>query len=210
VSKPTNVIRILPTGAANIASVRAAFERLELPVVVGAEPDEAADAKAVVLPGVGTFGAAMEQLTESGLADPLRERIESGRPTLCICLGMQLLLKRSQESPGVDGLGVIDGEVGQFSTDVISPHFGWNVVRPGPSGWTEDGYAYFANSYRVISPAPGWEFARTDYDGGFISMLRKDNVLACQFHPELSGPWGERLLLQWSRGAGFNREEEAC
>jgi imidazole glycerol-phosphate synthase subunit HisH len=137
---------IAPTGTANLASVQAAFRRLgggkHLPVWC----DEGAGASHVMLPGVGAFGASMARLRERGLDAPLRDRIAAGRPTVCICVGHQLLFEASEESPGVEGLGVIPGRVGRFGGGVRVPQFGWNRVRPEEGcDLLEEGHAYFAN-----------------------------------------------------------------
>ncbi|MCB9760204.1 MAG: imidazole glycerol phosphate synthase subunit HisH [Alphaproteobacteria bacterium] len=191
-------VLIVPTGAANLASVFAALRRL------GAHPrlcpgaDEAHAAERLVLPGVGAFGAARAALEAEGLIEVLGERVRAGRPTLCVCLGLQLLCRSSEESPGVPGLGVVHAEVTRFPAGVRSPQMGWNQVTPGPaSRLVTSGYAYFANSYRIAAPPAGWACATTDHGGPFVSALERGDVLACQFHPELSGAWGQSLIARW-------------
>lgn len=191
-------VHIVDTGVANIASMKAAFRRL------GAEPTLTRDAQSiesgdrVVLPGVGAFGAGMEMLREADLAEPLRRRLAEPRPTLAVCLGMQLLADGSEESPGVDGLGVIEARVGRFGEDVRVPQFGWNEVEPtSDCEMLRPGYAYFANSYRLATPPPGWACALTEYGGDFVSAMERGPVLACQFHPEISSSWGLNLLERW-------------
>lgn len=189
---------IVPTGTANVASVVGAFRRL------GVEPTESTDAReideaaGVIVPGVGAFGAAMDQVASHNLSAALAERINDGRPTLAVCVGMQLLCARSDESPGVAGLGVINERVGKFASDERVPQLGWNEVTP-PEGskFLEAGWAYFANSYRLDQVPDGWAAATTDYGGRFVSAIERQDVLACQFHPELSGPWGAQLLGRW-------------
>ncbi|MGH8870899.1 MAG: imidazole glycerol phosphate synthase subunit HisH [Acidimicrobiia bacterium] len=189
---------IVPTGTANIASVLAAFARLGATVTEATGPETVTDAPGVVLPGVGAFGAAMSRVGALGLRQALRERIELGRPTLAVCIGMQLLCRDSEESPGVDGLDVIDLTVARFGAGIKVPQLGWNRVEPGPgSRFVEPGWAYFANSYRLDRVPDGWVGAGTEYGGRFLSALERGDVLACQFHPELSGPWGARLLNRW-------------
>jgi imidazole glycerol phosphate synthase glutamine amidotransferase subunit len=111
---------------------------------------------------------------------------------------MQLLCRGSEESPGADGLEVIDITVSRFGGEEKVPQLGWNQVEPGPgSRFVEPGWAYFANSYRLDLAPEGWVGSDTEYGGRFVSALERGDVLACQFHPELSGAWGARLLGRW-------------
>ena len=188
---------VVPTGTANLASVRAALMRL------GARPrlaEDAAmieDAGHVVLPGVGSFGATMAGLREAGLDDALAARVGAGRATLAMCVGLQVLFETSDESPDAVGLGAIPGRVGRFPDVVRVPQFGWNRVVPEPGcRFLEPGYAYFANSYRVLE-APGCRVATAEHGGRFVAALERDRVLACQFHPELSGAYGHELIARW-------------
>ena len=193
---------VIPTGVANLASVVAAFERLGRRTVIGASAALIADAERVVLPGVGTFGAALDGLREAGLDSALSERVRAGRPTLAMCVGLQVLFEASDESPGARGLGVVGGQVGRFEAGVRVPQFGWNRVEPEPGcRYLEPGYAYFANSYRSLD-APGWATARAEHGGPFVAGIERDHVVACQFHPELSGAYGRDLLARWLDGAG--------
>lgn len=186
------------TGAANVASVTAAFERLGAPLEWSNDPSTVAGAGALVLPGVGTYAAAMERLAADELVEPLRERIAAGRPTLAVCLGLQLLGTSSEESPGVAGLGVFDAPVGRLRGELPVPHMGWNRITAQP-GCTllEDSTVYFANSYRLASVPGGWSGATVDYGERFVAAIERGTVLACQFHPELSGSAGASLLSRW-------------
>ena len=188
---------IVPTGTANLASVIAAFRRLDAEAVVTADPAAIRTAAHVMLPGVGTFGSSMERLAAAGADVALRERIAADRPTIAICVGHQLLFATSDESPGARGLGVVPTHVGRFPEDVRVPQFGWNAVQAGEDGrLVEDGWAYFANSYRATS-APGWKVATAEHGGPFIAAMECGNVVTCQFHPELSGAYGAALLSRW-------------
>ena len=196
-------LAIVPTGTANLASVAAAFERL------GHTPVEAADrslvdrARWVVVPGVGAFGAAMSAIDRLGIREALRDRLAAGSPTLAVCVGMQLLCAESEESPGSVGLDVVPEKVGRFPASVKVPQLGWNLVAPAPdSSLIEAGWAYFANSYRLAHAPAGWDATFTDYGGGFVSAMHRGSVLACQFHPELSGAWGSRLIGRWLETTG--------
>jgi len=203
---------LVDTGVANLASVRAGLARLDATVERTLDPRTIGVADRVALPGVGSFGAGMERLRSTGADVALRNRIEQGRPTLAVCLGMQLLCARSEESPGVEGLGVVDAEVRRFPDDLATPQIGWNRVEPSTSrdGPVTPGWAYFANSYRIVEPPERWETAWTDYGGPFVSAMWRDDVLACQFHPELSGAWGAALLDRWLAGANAGMEREAA
>ncbi len=199
----TSTVTIIPTGSANTASVIAAFDRLGVASRRADTPGDVRDADRVVLPGVGAFGAAIRRIDQQGLRAALTDRIANDRPTLAICLGLQLLAETSEESPHTAGLGIIEGAVTRLPEDVLVPHLGWNEVTPTYRGGTvTPGWAYFANSYRLASMPDGWSGARTDYGGGFVSALERGNVLACQFHPELSGRWGANLLRRWIDSTG--------
>lgn len=194
---------VVPTGTANMASVRAAFNRLGTDVIEAKEPADVSSAPGVVLPGVGAFGAAMSQVDALGMRQALRDRVERGSPTLAVCVGMQLLCGSSEESPGVEGLGVIGRTVSRFRGNEKVPQLGWNRVEPASgSRFVEPGWAYFANSYRLDAVPEGWVGAGTDYSGRFVSAMERGSVLATQFHPELSGEWGARLLTRWLETTG--------
>lgn len=182
-------VNILPTGAANLRSVQEALKPMADVVRLVESAEEIESEVPLVVPGVGAFGPAMAGLRERGLIEPLRNRISSGLPTLCICLGMQLLLEGSEEAPGVDGLGIAEGMATRFPSEVRVPQMGWNDVGGI--------YYYFANSFRLESPPPGWECGMADYAGPFVTMMRRAKVLACQFHPELSGKAGIGLIQEW-------------
>jgi imidazole glycerol-phosphate synthase subunit HisH len=192
---------IVPTGTANTASVLAAFGRLGADLEEVADPSKVATAGGLVVPGVGSFGAALANLERPGMRDALRDRIEAGRPTLAVCVGMQLLCSSSAESPGAVGLGVIDRIVERFPGNLTVPQLGWNLVdAPLGSGFIEPGWAYFANSYRIESAPAGWVASYADYGGRFVAAVERGAVLALQFHPELSGAWGAALLGRWLSG----------
>lgn len=194
--KPADVL-VVPTGTANTASVLAAFRRLDAQPRLCDDPDALRCGSFVVLPGVGAFATAMQRLDDLLLRDVLRRRIEEGEPTLAICLGMQLLCGASEESPGAQGLGLVPRTVTRFRGDMRVPQLGWNSVEPVRSELIEPGHAYFANAFRLEDMPDGWAGATTRYGGRFVSALERGSVLACQFHPELSGAWGQRLLARW-------------
>lgn len=196
-------VTVVPTGTANLASVLAAFRRLGWSPRLADSPVQVSRATRVVLPGVGTFGAAAGELERTGMKETLAARLESGDPTLAICVGIQLLAQTSDESPDVSGLGLIPGKVSRFDAGELVPQLGWNRVRPlEGSRYVEEGWAYFANSYRIGSVPSGWAASVTTYGGEFVSAVERGGILGCQFHPELSGSWGARILSRWLETSG--------
>ncbi|MGK0520599.1 MAG: imidazole glycerol phosphate synthase glutamine amidotransferase subunit [Planctomycetota bacterium] len=188
---------IVPTGTANVASVCAAFERLGARPQLCSDPAQIARAERVVLPGVGAFAAAASRLDQLGLRQVLRDRVQAERPTLAICLGMQLFCADSDESPQASGLAVVKQSITRFAPGLRVPQVGWNRVLPIGSTLLQPGYAYFVHSYRLAEMPDGWNGAMTDYGGQFVSALERGAVLACQFHPEISGEYGQALLERW-------------
>ncbi|MFW5739247.1 MAG: imidazole glycerol phosphate synthase subunit HisH, partial [Myxococcota bacterium] len=189
---------VVRTGMANLASVLAAVRRLGVEPEVTTDPEVVRNAPRLVLPGVGAFGAAMSMLREAGLVDPIVSHAHRGKPLLAVCLGLQLLCEASAESEGVAGLGVVPGRVEKFAPGVHIPQLGWNTVTPTTgSRLLRIGHAYFANSYRLPAIPEGWEGASTHHGGSFAAALERGPLLACQFHPELSGAWGSALIERW-------------
>lgn len=205
----SGALYILDYGSGNLRSVQKAFEHVGVEALVGSDPRALASAAALVLPGVGAFGAAMEQLESKGLVDPLLERIEAGVPFLGVCLGLQLLFEASEEDPGVSGLGLVRGDVRALPPTVKVPHIGWNQVEACTcSDLFEDipyGTAfYFVHGYAVVPRSPGDVLAMTDYNGvAFVSAIEADNVAAVQFHPEKSSTLGLRFYRNFARRAGL-------
>lgn len=201
----SRAVLLIETGVANLASVRSGLVRAGAVVESAPSPEAVRTADRVMLPGVGAFGAAMESLERSGMGQALADRIAADRPTLAICVGLQVLTRSSRESPGVDGLGVIPADVARFESrpDVRVPQMGWNAVDvPAGSQFLEAGDYYFANSYAIPGgPVDGWLAATGDHGGTFVAALERGATIACQFHPELSGAAGARLLERWVEGA---------
>ena len=191
-------VLVLKTGIANLASIVAGLRRAGARAYFSDDPDEIHAAAHVVLPGVGAFKAGMDVLAQSRLIEPLQKRFAENKATLAVCLGLQLLCTQSEEDPGIAGLGLIDQKVRLFPNTLRVPQLGWNMVKPvAESKMLSPGYAYFANSYRLVEKPPGWMAAFTDYGGSFVAAMERGSWLACQFHPELSGPWGAELIGRW-------------
>ena len=200
-------VTIVQTGLANVASVSAAFDRLNCQVTMTDEPRVIEDAQALVLPGVGSFGAGVEGLRQRELLGPLKARAERREPLLAICLGLQLLCEASDESPGVEGMGVIPGSVEVFPEPLRRPQFGWNeITNEDTSVLGSGGYVYYANSYRLERCPTGWQSGWTRYGAPFVGCLQSGPVVACQFHPELSGAYGAQILDRWLKLA----KEASC
>lgn len=192
---------IVPTGTANLASVISALVAAGAEPRLAERPEDLLDAYRVVLPGVGAMQAAMARLSERGFTEPLKERLESGRPFLGICLGLQLLAEQSEESPGARGLSLLPGKVTRLRAEGVRvPHIGWNHVEPGPDcRLLQAGAAYFAHSFRLERAPAGFAAATAQHGDRFVAALERGPQLACQFHPELSGEYGLSLLSRWLR-----------
>ncbi len=193
---------ILDYGAGNLRSVLNAFKAIEHPAKLVRTPADFEDIDALVFPGQGAFGDSVRILKQNDQWTPLKEWLAAGRPYLGICLGYQLLFEGSEESPGVEGLGVAEGIVKKFpaSTGLKIPHMGWNQARwedratqlliglPVPS------HVYFVHSYYPDVQDQSLAACTTDYGGLFVSGIIKKNLVAVQFHPEKSQTTGLKLL----------------
>jgi len=194
------VIAIVDYGLGNLKSVKSALDRLGVPGAVTSEPAEILAADGVILPGVGAFHRAMQNLAELGLVDTMRQVAASGKPFLGICLGLQLFFTESSEHGQHEGLDIIRGKVVRFGVgDLKVPHMGWNEVqhaRPSPlfEGIEDRSFFYFAHSYYVVPDDPAVVIGATEYGVLYASAVQQGNVFATQFHPEKSGPRGLRML----------------
>jgi len=190
---------VIDYGMGNVRSVEKALTRCGAAVEVTSKADQIGAATHVVLPGVGAFGDAMGELRRRRLIEPIREIIAADKPFLGICLGLQVLFEKSEESHGVAGLGVIAGEAKRFRTHLKVPHMGWNTLtirRPSAvfEGIGERPFVYFVHSYYVVPRDAGWIATTTDYDGEFVSAIGRGRCFATQFHPEKSQTIGLRIL----------------
>lgn len=197
----TPEVLIVRTGLANLAAVAAGLARAGFAPRASASPRRVARAARVVLPGVGAFGPAMAELRQSGLDEALRARLERDRPTLAICLGLQLLCERSAESPGVAGLSIVPGRVQRLRGARV-PQLGWNRLEAPPEARVlVSGFVYYANSYALAAAPPGFRASWSEHGRPFVGALERGNLVACQFHPELSGALGLGILRR-ALGAG--------
>jgi glutamine amidotransferase len=199
------MIAVIDYGMGNLRSVQKGFEKVGHEAKITGDPAEVAAAGKVVLPGVGAFEDAMAELQRRHLVEPLLAAIDSGKPFLGICLGLQLLFDTSFEHGRHAGLGVLAGEVCRFElpAEYSVPHMGWNqlaIRRRAPilEGIAEGAYFYFVHSYYVVPRDPAVVAVETDYHRPFCSMVWRDNLFATQFHPEKSQSDGLRLLRNFA------------
>ena len=193
-------IAVVDYGAGNLRSIRRALEASGAEVAVSSDSGEVRRADAVVFPGVGAAGAAMDRLHQLGLVDVIGDVVAEGRPFLGICLGMQLLFEH-QEEGDTRGLGLLRGDVRSLSPHVKVPQIGWNRVRwvaeaAGYRAAEEDDF-YFVHSYVIEPQDPADVVAVTRYGEVFPSVVRHGHVWGTQFHPEKSGPAGLKLIAGW-------------
>ncbi len=195
------MIAIIDYGMGNLRSVSKAFEVMGHQAIVTRDAASLQNASHVVLPGVGAFGDCMSNLRQYGLIEPIRTAIQSGKPFLGICLGFQLLFTESEEFGKHEGLDIFPGRVRAFSKDqpLKVPHMGWNQVhiqRPCPlfDGIADGAHWYFVHSFFVDPGDKQVTATTTTYGIPFASSIWKDNVVACQFHPEKSQRSGLRLM----------------
>ena len=193
------MIAVIDYRAGNITSVKKALDHLRADAVVTRDPNVAALADKIILPGVGHFSATAI-LEQDGLRDAILRRIEKGVPFLGVCVGMQWMFDSSAEAPGTPGLGLLSGACGPFAATVKSPHVGWNsltcrggsrLLRGIPSG----SFVYFTHSYSA--PVVQATAASCEYGGEFSAAVERDNLFGVQFHPEKSGELGLRLLANF-------------
>ena len=195
------MVAIIDYDAGNIRSVEKAIRYLGKEAVVTSDPEKILAADRVILPGVGAFGHAMKRLHAMGLVEVIRQVAERGTPFLGICLGLQLLFEKSEESPGVPGLGLLQGEILRLPElpGLKVPHIGWNSLKyPNPGrlfrGIPEDSYVYFVHSYYLKAQDEGIVTATTEYGTLVHATVESGNLFACQFHPEKSSETGLTIL----------------
>src|SRR5689334_15884483 len=188
----------------NLRSLENTLRRLGHDVLVTSNPDDIHQATKLILPGVGAFGDGMWNLKEFGLAEPFIQKVESGTPTLGICLGMHLLFTESEEFGTHRGLGLLRGRILKLPAHLRVPHMGWNQLHPKrvnglTQGISESSFVYFVHSYYADPASADIVLATTDYEIEFPAIVHTKNIWATQFHPEKSQQVGERLLDNFAR-----------
>ena len=202
-------IALVEYGAGNLPSVEQALTRLGVESRRAATPQDLKSCDALILPGVGHFGALMRSLKERSLINPMRSAVANGVPLLGICLGLQAMFATSDEAPGDAGLDLFPQKVSALPPTDRLPHMGWNQLRRvRPSKLLEDvpddAYFYFAHSYAALDAGDAG-VALCDHSASFVAVLEQGNIFATQFHPEKSGPVGAKVLSNFVRHAGEKR-----
>ena len=199
------MIAIVDYQMGNLRSVQKAFEKVGHPAVITSDPKQLQDAERIVLPGVGAFRDAMRELQDRQLIEPIQQAVQTNKPFLGICLGLQLLFDVSFEDGEHRGLGILPGRVVRFSLPhgFKVPHMGWNEVqirRPAPilNGIDQGSHFYFVHSYYVEPSSDQVIAIETDYHRPFCSMVWRDRLFATQFHPEKSQQLGLRVLKNFA------------
>lgn len=213
-SDPSAPVAIVDYGLGNLYSVQRACDHVGLPAIITSSPADVARAPGILLPGVGAMPTAMQRLKDSGLAPAIVASVRQGTPVFGICLGLQLLFTRGTEFSDQEGLGLIEGTVSRIEGTsergpLRVPHIGWSAVDPaGASRWADtplEGMArgtmmYFVHSFYVQPADPSVCVATTRYGSAeFCAAVARDNVFACQFHPERSGPVGLTLYARFAQ-----------
>lgn len=205
------MIAILDYDAGNLKSVYKALQFLGQEAEITRDAEKIRRADKVILPGVGSFGDAMKKLEEYHLTEIIHETVQAGKPFLGICLGLQLLFEESEESPGVKGLGVLKGKILRIpeKDGLKVPHIGWNSLELEHNGRLfehipQQSYVYFVHSYYLKAEEEQTVTASTEYGVHIHASVEKDNVFACQFHPEKSGETGLAILKNFA-GIGEER-----
>jgi len=193
------LIAIIDYGMGNLRSVTNALEKLGTDAFVTRDKKAIKASRAIILPGVGAFGKCIENLSKHGLLDCIKDTKKEVKQYLGICLGMQVLFESSEEAPGVAGMGVLKGTVPRFTGNIKIPHMGWNNIKIEKEteilkGIENNEYFYFVHSYYCSPDDKGIVATTTPYGGEFASSVQKDNIFACQFHPEKSQSVGLKLL----------------
>ena len=199
------MIAIIDYDAGNIRSVEKAMAKLGQEVWITTDRERIMNADKVILPGVGSFGDAMAHLREYNLVEVIKDVVAEKKPFLGICLGLQLLYESSEETPGVEGLGILKGKILRIpeQKDLKIPHMGWNSLHLQNDGRLFRGieqnpYVYFVHSYYLKAGEEETVKATTEYSVNIHASVEKDNVFACQFHPEKSGDLGLQILKNFA------------
>ena len=199
------MIAIIDYDAGNLKSVEKAFSYLGAEAIITRDKEKILKAEKVVLPGVGAFGDAMDKIHRYELANVIKEVVSNKTPFLGICLGLQLLFDRSDESEGVEGLSILEGDILRIPDceGLKIPHMGWNSIEINPNaklfqGIENNAYVYFVHSFYLKAKNEAAVAATTQYSTCIHASVEKDNIFACQFHPEKSGDVGLKILKNFA------------
>lgn len=196
------MIAVIDYGAGNLHSVKNALDYIGAKSKITGNAEEIMSADAVILPGVGAFGDCMSSLKEHGLIDTVKAAAQSGKPFLGICLGLQLLFEESEESPGVEGLGIFKGKIVKIPDKhgLKIPHMGWNNIELTKPSKLLSGnpYVYFVHSYYLCCEEENLVSAYTEYGEKLAVAVERGNIFAVQFHPEKSGEAGMEILRRFA------------
>ena len=197
---------IIDYGMGNLRNVQKAFEHIGIAAEISSQGQDLLEADGLVLPGVGAFGDAMDNLNNAGLIAPIQQSVANGRPLIGICLGLQLLFQSSNEMGEHQGLGLLPGRVVRFGNELKVPHIGWNQLdfaaqaasSPLLKGLGDHGYAYFVHSYHAVPADKSCILTTSSYGIDFVSMVQRENVFGAQFHPEKSQEVGLGILRNFA------------
>ena len=199
------MIAIIDYGMGNLRSVQKALEHVGHSAEITSDPDRIRGSSRVILPGVGAFADAAAELRRTGLGEAFKEAVAAGKPCLGVCLGLQLLFDLSEEDGLHEGLGLLPGRVVRFrpALGLKIPHMGWNTLeiqRPSPllKGLGPDPSVYFVHSYHALAAEPNDVAAVSDHGGTFTAMVWRENLMACQFHPEKSQKVGLTMYANFA------------
>lgn len=204
-------VAVVDLGLGNLHSVAKAFERAGAKPTITSDPDAFARADRLVVPGQGAFRECAHAIAGE-IGEAIESWIRAGKPYLGICLGMQALFESSEEAPGERGLGLFDGKVERFSAELRGsegqrlkvPHIGWNQIQSRHPVFEHEQWYYFVHSYHCVPADPNVVVAVSDYGEPFCAAIARDNVIACQFHPEKSQHAGARLITRFLGGESWN------
>lgn len=197
---------IIDYGMGNLRNVQKAFEHIGVAADISSQGQDLLQADGLVLPGVGAFGDAMDNLRDVGLIDPIQQSVANGKPLIGICLGLQLLFQSSSEMGQHQGLGLLPGRVVRFGNKLKVPHIGWNQLdftrqaagSPLLKGIADHSYAYFVHSYHAVPVDGECILTTSGYGIDFVSMVQRENVFGAQFHPEKSQEVGLGILRNFA------------
>lgn len=191
------MITIIDYEAGNLKSICNMLDSLGEKYIISSNPEEIASAECIIFPGQGHFAQAMKNLNRKGLIEPIKTAIQNNAKFLGICLGLQVLFEKSEEAPGIAGLGIIKGEVKKFTQGKI-PQIGWNKIKTTQNNsYLEDDYFYFVNSYYVIPEDKNVISSICNYNIDFTASIEYKNLTAVQFHPEKSSNAGINFFEKW-------------